>query len=492
PGVCPGTYSVTIRDANGLTTVETITVTSVSSHPIEYTVEKTCFCDNQENGSITINMTDGHPEDYTFHWNYNNSTTPTLLGLNSGRYTVTIMNKYGCTKTETIQISQCNMDECPTMTGNLQFNITDCEMFMGCSVINDNINNIEYFYLQLYAAEPNDYDVTQPLYQSRKILISEWDPSKCIGTLGMYISKYFENFELNELVPFQTYNLRLSAKDSRAPYALYTFDLQNLHMIDGDDCPESRFGIKIECAGSTGIYNATCQTNENYTYTYLWSNGAVTKTVTNLTPGIYSVVITNTTLNKVITNNFEIPNLPTLQVSLDYSNGNLYANISGGKPNYQSQWTAPANNPVNYNTFFVYNPKDGLYTITVTDYYGCEATASFFVGQQTIKKIQNNDNLKSNEGNGSVASGIEENNSESSFRFSVFPNPTTGRFYVNVGNYNNEEYKIQVMDIMGRVVYEGKEQVAQKEIDLSNQPKGMYFVRLIAGDNVFTEKIVRQ
>ncbi|MDD5572043.1 MAG: DNRLRE domain-containing protein, partial [Bacteroidales bacterium] len=67
-------------------------------------------------------------------------------------------------------------------------------------------------------------------------------------------------------------------------------------------------------------------------------------------------------------------------------------------------------------------------------------TIPYQINSPKIIKYENNHMVQSETAN-SVS-----NNESPSLIFSVFPNPTTGRIRVNVGNYNNEEYKIQVME----------------------------------------------
>jgi hypothetical protein len=73
----------------------------------------------------------------------------------------------------------------------------------------------------------------------------------------------------------------------------------------------------------------------------------------------------------------------------------------------------------------------------------------------------------------------------------VYPNPTTGRFTVRTEG-NAGLVKLQVLDLMGRVVTEKDAEVGLAEIDLGNQPAGTYFVRVASDGYGQTMKIVKQ
>ena len=84
---------------------------------------------------------------------------------------------------------------------------------------------------------------------------------------------------------------------------------------------------------------------------------------------------------------------------------------------------------------------------------------------------------------------IKDNNN-----FVVYPNPNNGRFIIQAGNENVFLCdEIRVYDIPGRMIYSSKLSCNKTRIDLSAQPKGMYFVELFK-KNVMTdaEKIIIQ
>lgn len=92
-----------------------------------------------------------------------------------------------------------------------------------------------------------------------------------------------------------------------------------------------------------------------------------------------------------------------------------------------------------------------------------------------------------------LCTGIASNATQS---ISLYPNPTNGMFNLNINNANSNQVIITVMDMQGKVVYNelDKNISAQynKQIDLTDLAKGIYYVRLNIGSEVKIEKLIVQ
>ena len=144
------------------------------------------------------------------------------------------------------------------------------------------------------------------------------------------------------------------------------------------------------CFGSNnGIIN-TNFTGGNAPYTYLWTpTGATTSTVSNLSSGSYTVVVTDVN-GCTNSNNATIGQPSQILVGAPshinsiaatcygYSNGIVNTNFSGGTPPYSYAWT-----PTGATTSTISNLLAGTYTIVVTDANGCSRTTSQLVTQPT-------------------------------------------------------------------------------------------------------------
>src|SRR6185437_2380765 len=121
-------------------------------------------------------------------------------------------------------------------------------------------------------------------------------------------------------------------------------------------------------------------------YNYIWNNGATTSGISNLLPGNYCVTVTDAnacTATACITVN----NTPGETISISsvtevscngQSNGSLQTNIVGGVGPYTFLWsnTSTSQNATGLSA--------GTYTVTVTDFHGCQSTTIGTVTQPAV------------------------------------------------------------------------------------------------------------
>ncbi len=92
-----------------------------------------------------------------------------------------------------------------------------------------------------------------------------------------------------------------------------------------------------------------------------------------------------------------------------------------------------------------------------------------------------------------LCTGIASNESQV---ISLYPNPTTGMFTLNINNSNANQVVITILDMQGKVVFnESDKNVSNqyiKQIDLSDLAKGIYYVKLNIGADVKIEKLIVQ
>ncbi|MBW8051000.1 MAG: T9SS type A sorting domain-containing protein, partial [Cytophagales bacterium] len=80
-------------------------------------------------------------------------------------------------------------------------------------------------------------------------------------------------------------------------------------------------------------------------------------------------------------------------------------------------------------------------------------------------------------------------------QINIYPNPNEGVFTVSFTGFENEKIQLTILDLQGRSVVNEQHSVNSefnKEVDLSRQPKGMYFLRVNTSDNVFIKKVFVQ
>jgi hypothetical protein len=75
--------------------------------------------------------------------------------------------------------------------------------------------------------------------------------------------------------------------------------------------------------------------------------------------------------------------------------------------------------------------------------------------------------------------------------FQIYPNPNPGLFTLHFNDGENAGFEVEITNMVGNVVYKNKNmQAGNMAIDIRERPKGIYFVKVVAGGKVYTEKVV--
>jgi hypothetical protein len=77
--------------------------------------------------------------------------------------------------------------------------------------------------------------------------------------------------------------------------------------------------------------------------------------------------------------------------------------------------------------------------------------------------------------------------------FSVYPNPTSGVFYLKIDSQPTSTYRVKVIDLIGKPLVE-KTISANEDarFDLSGAPKGIYFVQITGGSGDRKNQIIQR
>ena len=70
----------------------------------------------------------------------------------------------------------------------------------------------------------------------------------------------------------------------------------------------------------------------------------------------------------------------------------------------------------------------------------------------------------------------------------IWPNPNDGIFTLQLGEPSN----VSIYDLKGQLIYSKAKSETRFEVDFSNQPAGLYILRVNNRDNAFSEKIIKQ
>ncbi len=134
--------------------------------------------------------------------------------------------------------------------------------------------------------------------------------------------------------------------------------------------------------------------------------------------------------------------------------------------------------PITYDARYTTNSSTTGFTSVV---YGYNDT-------QIPPNYNNNDNIRPNLKLTFVAPAVNianklENN------VNIYPNPTTGIFNIELPT-NSENTEIAVIDITGKIIYETTTKGTNTSIDLSNNPQGVYILKLQFNEQTINQKII--
>jgi hypothetical protein len=77
--------------------------------------------------------------------------------------------------------------------------------------------------------------------------------------------------------------------------------------------------------------------------------------------------------------------------------------------------------------------------------------------------------------------------------FMVFPNPTDGTFTLLLKEATESVIAVEIYSMLGERIMQTQLSGSQQyEFDLSARPEGVYLVRVVRGDEVWVEKVVKQ
>jgi len=103
-GLSAGDHSVTVTDANGCTSLDTVTITEPTALVASSLVDNDVTCSGASDGAATASASGGTMP-YTYGWS-NSATTVSINGVMAGTYTTTVTDANGCTSTTTATVAE--------------------------------------------------------------------------------------------------------------------------------------------------------------------------------------------------------------------------------------------------------------------------------------------------------------------------------------------------------------------------------------------------
>jgi len=358
-GVMAGTYSVTITDANGCTDSTTVTITEPSVLDITTVVDSNVSCNNLSDGGATASSTGGTTP-YSYLWS-NTTTGTSLTGATAGTYSVTVTDANGCTDSTTVTITEpALLVTIATADSNISCN----GLIDGGATAATNGGTIPYQFLWSNAA--TTASITGLAAGTYTVTVT--DANGCTDSNAVVI------IEPSPLVTSTILDSSVSCNG----------------LLDG--------GATSSAVGGT------------LPYTYAWSNGSTTASITGVAAGTYSITITDVngctdSASVVITE----PTVLSITTVVDsniscngLSDGGATAVVTGGTPGYTYIWS----NAVV--TDSITGVTAGTYSVTVTDANGCTDSTSVVITQpaQLLTTTTVDSNVNCNGGNDGGLSAV--------------------------------------------------------------------------------------
>lgn len=444
----PGTYTVTVTDANGCTSTGVGVVLEVICDLealVDVVSEISCFGAND--GSLTAIFGGGNGG-VTYAWS-NGGSTQTISNLGPGTYEVTVTDAAGCeviTSGLLFEPLELTLDLFVSPISGVGAN--DGEIFTNVS---GGTPGYEYLWsngstsASLENLGPGTYSVTVTdsngctISSSTTINEIECDLAVSIEQTGNILCFGDETGALSASVTGQDGNVTFSWSNGAGtsdiaglPAGTYSVTVMDeLNCIASADfiiTEPTALSVDLtitEMSGpdaDDGAINSSVS-GGNPPYSYAWSNGANTPNISNLPPEVYTVTVTDDN-GCTSTQTAVIPNVECdLEVSIvlesdidcfGNTTGSLSANITGGEGDIVIEWSNGSSETT------LVNLGAGNYGLTVTDDLGCTAEASFNLGQPAVLNVNLSVTGLSGDGSndGSIAANVTGGTEPYSFEWS--------------------------------------------------------------------------
>lgn len=323
-----GTYSVSVADTEGCGQSASVTI-SQPNLLVANAVATPESAAGANNGTATASPTGGSPN-YNYLWS-NGATTAQITGLAPGVYIVTVGDANGCTAVQTVTV---NAFGCTVAISTNSQNVTCNGQANGSATVNITAANQPVAILWTTASgTPVGFTATVSNLAPGNYLVGVLDAANCPAAGSVTISE--------------------------PPVLAANATSTNESAVGANDGTAT-----ASPSGGTSPYS------------FLWSNGATSQSLTNLAPGVYTVSVTDVnscqSTQSVSVSAFDCAlnlNVTATGVSCFGTNdATATVSVSGGTSPFTYLWS-------NGQTTATATGLDGsLVSVTVTDAAGCVAT----------------------------------------------------------------------------------------------------------------------
>lgn len=410
-----GTYSVTVTDANGC--IDTTSVSLIEPPILTVSITQDSIyngfavsCNGSNNGNVTAIPTGGTPN-YTYVWN-NSQTTASAINLTAGTQIVTITDANNCVATQTIALNE------PTvLTISMIINTNYNGFNISCNGKNDGAATAtisggtgNYTYLwsngQTTATATNisagTFTVTTTDGNGCTIIdnVTLTEPAVFVATISVTSNYNGTAISCNGASDgavtatvsggtpnfvYQWNNGQTTAMATNLSAGIYTVTvtdangctaINNITLNEPTALASTLTAASNSCDGLLDITATATGGTGNYSYQWNTNNSDTLNTILDVSTGTYSVTISDAN-NCQISDAIDIEEPEILSVNLGNDTTlcmNAMLILDATMPNITNyQWQNGSTNPI----FTV--TENGLYSVAVTNIYGCIATDSVWI-----------------------------------------------------------------------------------------------------------------
>ncbi len=412
--LCAGDFTVTVTDSYGCTASGSITV--LSPDPIVLNTTGTdVMCYGGNDGSASVDATQGVGA-YTYEWNdASASTTKDVDNLVAGTYIVKVTDENSCWSMDTVEISQpasaLNIDNidvtassCIDATGSITFALSGgvepytvtCPTASFVDGTATALASDDYM-IHIEDAHGCSIDTVVSTKPAEIILTITKEDVLCNGGDNGSLSVAAEGGHGGFTYSWMSGSDEISTEPSAENLIAGTY---SLHVVDEEGCQVDTILIidepqklvvtdnvaKASCGGSDGSIELTVSGGVE-PYSYLWSNGAETATVSGLTEGVYSVIVTDANMCEAY-DTIAVNNDSELAINIDAVtnvtngcdfDGAIDITVSGAHGTPSFSWTNEAGEEVSTAEDPTQLPK-GTYYVKVVDEHTCAINETAIVG----------------------------------------------------------------------------------------------------------------
>ncbi len=329
-GLAPGDYEVTVTDQGGCGLMLTVTVGAGESDlDVTDVVIVDASCSGASDGSIDPTVAGGSGS-YSYQWS-NGATTATVTGLSAGEYTLTVTDALGCAVERQYTVGARETD------------------------------------LEVSNAVIGDVSCTGATDGSIALTV--------LGGFGNYTYNWSNGATTATISGLSVGDYAVTITDAVG------CDIQEQYTVAAGAGVEFQAIVSAPICGAANGSISLSLDQADDAYTFNWSNGAMTRDLTSIGPGVYSVTVTETASGCTASETFDLswePLVATPQTQCLYTISGAVqsfagASVTGGAGPYIFSWDTGLIDTADTESLVPVSGQ-GSYGVTITDAENCQVT----------------------------------------------------------------------------------------------------------------------